>query len=524
MRKIYTGVIVLLAASLGLHAQNFNPSVEVTNEFLTNTQTADRLCMPMSVPDSVTRFQLQFDYNVFANPYAGSYSFVPYVVNLIPEAAQYDGSSFFLRAGAGYTLHPELTAAYSKKLGKKTYFNVFQTLKGYCGPYHNTLEGGYYNGYDLSETFGVSVFMDFASVSIVPTVSYNGIAVQDLWQEGLFHNLHADLRVSGKPGASKYTDYDMDFLYDYSVQGAIQENRWVLGGSLAPYFDRAERFETDFEIGYTGHSGEYSAVLYNIVTKPHFRFSRKRTVLVAGLRADFIDRLFVFPDLSFRTSIFKNTLGLYASLTGGTSIHSFASLKQQDHHFAPLYASQSLLGSYSVERYNARVGTSCCIGSIVSADAFVGYASNKDALLYNVQRFLVPVDYNYSYAGLEVKLDTRSFKLSAAARYTDAELGETLCYAPASFTSNSSVRYVWRSRLGLGLDLKTSSGMKAPQTEGVHSIAPYQDLGMDAEYDFPSGFSVWGRVGNILDQRVEVTPFIAERGINFTAGICLKLR
>ena len=110
MRKISTA-LALLALCAPLGAQNINQTVEVTNDYRTRFADFQKQGPTMTVPDSLFRFDYDFDYSVFETPYRGSYEFSPYRIEVTPEARQRDGSRLYLRAGAGFTFHPQLEFA-----------------------------------------------------------------------------------------------------------------------------------------------------------------------------------------------------------------------------------------------------------------------------------------------------------------------------------------------------------------------------------------------------------------------------
>ena len=92
MRKISTA-LALLALCAPLGAQNINQTVEVTNDYRTRFADFQKQGPSMTVPDSLFRFDYDFDYSVFETPYRGSYEFSPYRIELTPEARQRDGLS-----------------------------------------------------------------------------------------------------------------------------------------------------------------------------------------------------------------------------------------------------------------------------------------------------------------------------------------------------------------------------------------------------------------------------------------------
>ena len=86
--KIHYAINVLTLSLVcgGLSAQNLNPTVSVTREYQGKLMEVSKPSVKMAVPDSLTEFNLKFDYSVFENPYKGSYEFKPYNMDMRPES------------------------------------------------------------------------------------------------------------------------------------------------------------------------------------------------------------------------------------------------------------------------------------------------------------------------------------------------------------------------------------------------------------------------------------------------------
>ena len=148
--KKYISIAVFLSLGLAAAAQSFNPTVVVTNDYEGKTMEAHKKDLPMSVPDSLNRFDLTFDYSVFDHPYRGAYEFVPYAMDIRPQAAPESKKMLYINAGAGYTLHPELDIVFSPRLKRNFQFSVYDKLRGFWGPYFGSAfdknyETGVYN-------------------------------------------------------------------------------------------------------------------------------------------------------------------------------------------------------------------------------------------------------------------------------------------------------------------------------------------------------------------------------------------
>ena len=87
MRHNILYFIIALIAPFAVHtasAQNLDPTVEVNRSYEGKLMEVHKPMLEMAVPDSVLRFDLDFDYEVFDNPYKGAYEFKPYTMELQP--------------------------------------------------------------------------------------------------------------------------------------------------------------------------------------------------------------------------------------------------------------------------------------------------------------------------------------------------------------------------------------------------------------------------------------------------------
>ena len=133
MRQHILATALAAAVTALAYGQNLNPTVEVTNAYEGGTSSIAKPARAMAVPDSVTRFNLDFDYSVFEKPYQGAYEFTPYYVQLKPTPKPSTTEKFYLRAGAGFTLHPELDLVWTPLQKEKYRLSVYATHQSYFG-------------------------------------------------------------------------------------------------------------------------------------------------------------------------------------------------------------------------------------------------------------------------------------------------------------------------------------------------------------------------------------------------------
>ena len=77
--RLYRHILLFFAVAVAmmqtLMAQNLDPTVEVNRAYEGKLMEVHKPVLKMEVPDSVMRFDLDFDYSVFESPYKGSYEF-----------------------------------------------------------------------------------------------------------------------------------------------------------------------------------------------------------------------------------------------------------------------------------------------------------------------------------------------------------------------------------------------------------------------------------------------------------------
>ena len=102
MKRTFIYVAAVLISAV-MQAQDLDPTVEVSRVYEGKLIEVRKPVMEMAIPDTLYRFDLDFDYSVFDNPYRGSYEFNPYMLDMRPESNLRNPSAFYLNAGAGYT-------------------------------------------------------------------------------------------------------------------------------------------------------------------------------------------------------------------------------------------------------------------------------------------------------------------------------------------------------------------------------------------------------------------------------------
>lgn len=569
MNRIYRYAMLMSAALLPIFAaaQNLDPTVEVSRAYEGSLVEVHKPAMMMSVPDTVQQFRLDFDYSVFDSPYKGSYEFNPYMASMRPAPSLSDVRNFYLRAGAGYRLHPVADIIWSPDFKKGFRMDVYASHRSYVGDYRNIYlvksgqgydldrVGEKLHGYDLRTDAGVSGRYEWQKGTFDFDLSYLGIhsRLDTLKHEkGVprsYDSFNASFGVASK--AARTFFYDLAFNYTFAEDKAadyLQENVCSINVDLGPQFRTAHRILFNLGAELAQYSGylDWGTARMNIT--PHYVYKKGRWHLDAGVRVDFLvgsddtetlrsvkRQQFVYPDVHVEFTAIRDAMNVYAEATGSTRLNTYSGVVSRNHFADVHFLAGNLLDS-EVERLRAVLGLKGRIGSRFSYDLSGGYAGYANSIFDAIvvlpdSRILPAIGYataQKAFVELDWLLDTERFRFDGNvvfAHYWGFEdaLG---IFAPASVTGNTSMEYNIRKRIYIGLDCAFASRRhmaEMPAGLSAVSIPAYADLGLSFEYALSRKLSLWARGGNLLNMTIQRTPLYAEGGINFTAGICLNL-
>ena len=427
--KIYR-YILSLAPVLGavtLAAQNYNPTVVVTNKYKVETLTPEKESIEMAVPDSVKRFDMSFDYTVFEHPYQGSYDFSPYSVDMKPMGQKQRAGKFYLNAGIGYTLHPELDFIYTPLCNEKASLDIYLSHSSFDGNYRKiglnsengkmaglkTADGkrdywGLWN-YDMDNSLGAALRYDWQKLALTADLGYKGLQQMDWMRGRSFDSGVANVRVFSKDTLSQGLTYDvrLRYLLGYDKVNRLYDSRLKTGENdvnlaLNLGFNAGENGRFIFDLGadissYVG-SLTHTATLFTftptyILTLNGWTFDLGVRVAVpfttkgAGLE-NYAHSQYAYPAVKISYDFRKIPLNIYLSLTGGETQNSYSSLVGQFRHYtlasAALGSTHAVLGN-NVERFNATFGLKGRVRSVFGYEAFVGFAERATSAVETIR-------------------------------------------------------------------------------------------------------------------------------------------
>jgi len=560
-----------LAVSVSAFAQGFNPVVEVTNTYEGKLMEVHKQHLDMNVPDSLLKFDWDFDYSTFDNPYKGAYDFSPYAMNITPEKEGYTGRGLYLRAGAGYSLHPEVQAVWSPMLDGKFQMSVYDSFKGYAGDYHSfnydkqdldflLSRGSAVSGSDFSNRTGINARVDAEKIVMTFDGGWDYIrAVYDGC--GNLYN-----SADGSIGLRTAGHSRLGFELNASLRrgwNAVEDDRYnetimKLGGSFnykldAPGSSAVLAFGTE-RAGWKEDDGKgHTGYLYLM---PQYVRTWDRASVKLGVKASLPyssdhKGFFLYPQLYADYMLNPQSLKVFASLTGGNHFETFHSLLESNHFIPTYFASNysKYLGDMVTDAFDAKAGVSGRVrtnfqytlsagverhNNMLAASFFPTFVGSRAVLLFGRADLLVKhVDFEGAWTSDRVDVDA-----SVVLRDTNLK-NDFAMILPSALTGSLKVMYNWNGRIYAGVSAQAASARKGACTfssvatsgtglvpvsdSGDMMVPGWVDLGLSAEYKLSRKLSFWAKGGNLLGHSIQRNLLYSEKGAYFTAGICLSL-
>ena len=568
--------------SVAASAQNLDPTVEVNRSYEGKLMEVHKPMLEMAVPDSVLRFDLDFDYEVFDNPYKGAYEFKPYTMQLQPVGKAAEQKRLYMRLGAGngleaLSLHPSADFVWSPFLRERFKMDVYARHRSYVGEYCKVdapdlsqndvnlkMKSSYGRAdYDFLTQAGVDARYDWADGTVRLDAGYYGLAERYGRQSNMYNALDVRAGVASKD-YGQFINYDVyatyrfgkdRFDYKHVAEESLTEHEVSVFGKLKAVL--MDDHKAMFELGVDNHSYGFAGVS-RLTFAPHYMFRYGNWGFDAGFRIEALVHSgdstcftskgqVVYPDVTVDYHLIPGVMKAYAKIGGGTKVNSFSSLLAENHHFDMYYGHGKPFMDNTIENVSAELGLQGRAGARFTYGARAGYAMYGNAPLETVVVGVLPEDeqltfmpgiayagYQNVYAGADLSWVTERIRLDAEATYRhawfeDLETRTGGYFLPAALTGEVAFEYNWHKRIFLGMDCGFSTGRRQGSVlfaDGAikpAKVPGYADLGLNFEYLTTRSFSVWFRGGNLLNMAIQRNLLYAEKGIYFAAGICLNL-
>jgi hypothetical protein len=524
MRQHILATALAAAVTALAYGQNLNPTVEVTNAYEGGASSIAKPARTMAVPDSVTRFNLDFDYSVFEKPYQGAYEFTPYYVQLKPTPKPSTTEKFYLRAGAGFTLHPELDLVWTPLQKEKFRLSVYATHQSYFGRYHDfalgtpqdgitpvVKSGDKMKGYLADTKAGIDGTFNWDGGLATLDLGFRNRMADDAYQYQKMSGLEARARVRSLPSDELHLMYDATI--DYSFLGGdlssfhrsakdFRESKFDLAGDFGPALDADRRILVGVNLDLARYMGDYAGYTGRMALTPKYQFDLDRWRFSLGAQVswliysedfnlwtkDFQHKSgFIYPDVHIDFHAVDDRLVLQTSATGGDRFNTLSG-----QFFSHPFSWDSRYG-HSVERVRAMIGARGNFASRFRYDLQGGYArwtyapvegmasylisylapSGSDSGILQpaetvehqvLRPWLVEKGFNLLFVDLDYGWKSESVTVDGRLSYRHSNIAGTSAFAPAAFTGFIRPAYNYGERMKGGLDIAWSTGRKASVT------------------------------------------------------------
>ena len=525
---------------MGLAAQNLNPEVQVTNEYETRISDVVKQGPDMTIPDSMLRFDYHFDYSVFESPYKGAYEFSPYAVTITPAAGGYDGRKLWLKAGAGWTMRPELDLVWSALDRKKASVNVFANGNGFWGKYLRVAEDSFVadkatkdNGWDFRSIAGVDTRFNVGKSILRAELAYDGIFTgHDLMHNGTGHAPYASVRLERDSARGSSFSFGAAYRYVNDVfegWAPLQDHDLKADVSLSPYIGDGTRGALDLLFA-------YNSWYFGLEAHPRASFSIGTWDFDAGLRAGLYSdkfgvspnvygtRFTISPDVKIVGHFLNNHLDVIAGAVGRNHMLSYWDYKTVYHRYWFNYADPRPVWEIA----DLYAGVRGFTGFGLRGELKAGYKFLQNVPLWTVSatggETLTYNECGLLHADLSFAWQNERFDVDGAVHYNWLPKGvEERVFAPAAVTADLKVSYNWMKRIYAGVSGDMSTSRTAVVGGTSVELPWYLDLGVWAEYKFNKKFGVWLKGSNLLNHQLRTGPMYCPYGPSVTAGLTLSL-
>ena len=543
-KTLYT--IALLALSLGAAAQNLNPTVEVTNTYKREASGIDKPDQLLPLPDSVTRFNYDFDYTVRNTPYRGSYEFKPYNVQLRPVARPGTESTLFAKLGAGYGFHPEAQVVWTPLANSKMHLNVYGDYYGYMGNYRDiqynatsnlfTDSGTKTDGWrDRVATAGADFRLEWNGGALRTDIHYSGIAGTDAWADVNNNGVSADAGVSGSIGNFRYF---VSEHVNYTGNTALDQLHSVTDVTLGMPINTSFA-SLGLHAQILNHDGATQGFAGSFAVTPACALSYGNLSISAGVKVGFIvrdDDTFcpnkggvLFPDIKVSYTVLEDTFVLQGSVTGGNTINAYEDLLARNHFMAGFAYAPDI----SVERINLMLGARGNVKERLHYNVKAGFRRYENAASWGYSTagagytplvgYMSPL--NIFYAGTEIGWKSDHIDIDGNIHYqytippTIQNAIQGNLFSPPAFAADLRAAYLlYGGRLVPAITLDAMSERVSANAK----LPGFVDLGFETRFGINRFWGAFLKVGNLLNQSVQRVPFHAEKGIYFTIGASLN--
>ncbi len=378
LKCIITISAILLYGQSAL-AQNIDPTVEVQRDFDGRMTNIHKSHLKSTIPDSLSNFNLSFNYSIFNKPYKDLYEFSPLPSADLQGKVEEKMPVFLAKAGLGFPLTPLAEIYYQPKLKGGNTLQLNAAYNGFYGNL-NTLSidpkrleivknkefeshssntdfgagatyGYHWKNGELSLDLGYnanacSYYGFYTAPSTAVSEKFMTDSCSHKWQQlGARFNIrsvdarvskvrfHYNLNINYLNTADKLPQNSV--IYDVSKGNKMNENYIRAYGEFGPTIGKYNMITIGFNSENALYSGiqDYKYGIYEII--PQYTFEKGRFKFKGGVKISgrykskeqtdiYHNTIFAVGEISFELA--RRNLWLYGIVDGGNCINSYSML------------------------------------------------------------------------------------------------------------------------------------------------------------------------------------------------------
>ena len=582
MKRILT-ILTLFLGLLPLRAQV--ATVEVSRAYDVNLDGIRKPALPVSVDDSLQRFDVHFDYSIFNRPYSDLYDFTPYETIQLSTVGANRTPYVYTRLGAQY-------APGDKGIMPAGELYVQSKPKnGFCsGLYgrHNSFFGDLGRGFDafpvletsrMENTVGGDLTYDWATGELMFDLKYDfdrynytatdgGHPTVAAWPAGYFSSAsHRNNSLTGAFNLNSAQKEENTIYYDVTLSyrntqkemvssaisptdtARLREGFLHVNGYVGATFD-IHRVYVDMNIEYATYAGMHDFQIGVVEFSPIYKYQRKWLDAKLGVKfgtrygmkgtieepgLDMSPRSSIFPDVDLRFTLIDRSLWAHAVVTGGNDLNCFSRMVDD----CPIVLPSATM-AFGTRPVDATLSLEGVVSGRLGFNLEGNYKISRNKMIFvpvydgTALSQMTPVYRDVNQASVQGEIFWRSQELTVGGRlryagYRDAAEKTVVTEMP-KWTGNAFIRYNYRERIIAQVECNYRSKTSGPMYvlhPGLYEQPSYEvpaivDVDLNVNYLINKNLSVFAKVGNLLNHRNQYMPLYLEPGINFGGGICLN--
>ncbi len=555
-----TVALVVLGVLLGvqLHAQAIDPTVEVTRQYEARLGNIVKPALPATVSDTLDRFERSTDYVIFQRPIRDLYDFTPYEALQIKPMAPEEFPFLYARVGMQVPIMPSAEVRLQKVFRNGLHFGLSALHDSYIGTSQaafgewdlrqvrgNTdFRGDFKYAWDSGEFqfdagYGMSQYRFRNESADAYAHNYGNdrfnlhanIRSADQKENSIYYDFTAEYRRTG----ARYNSHDTDSL-------AMSENYTTIHGFVGTTFE-IHRVYIDMNLTYASFDSLRHYTVGLVEFSPIYEYSNKwlngkfgikianryGTDMEDRTRTESIDgndlspQSSFFPDVDVRAMIVPKIFWAHARVGGGNDINVFSTLLRQ----VPVLTPDTQL-HFGYRPVDATLDLESMLFRRIALNASASYVLYRDSPVFLLDRTSVREtwrlkpdyrDYNRLTFGAEALWKTQSVSVGGEWRYHIyySQDGKPLTELP-QMTAGAYVRFSFRNRITAALDFTYRSSIEVSSLP----IPAIYDLSANVNFLINKHFTVYAKVGNILNHANQYVPGYVEPGSNFGGGLTVS--